>query len=192
MYKVGDYVSFLKGLKDNPKQVIVAGIIGNPTPVTVGVDDQDNPELEPSCVSAAGEADPAVRLKHFLDQFPQRNTTTTICNEDLSDALILVAELLKKSIGDPCIEGDIDIYPDEPGIQYECQVSDVRYPGEDRQEETILPECENPASPTLPCWHLQEDLENCDKTVTNLALVVERGPGTVPFGTYVVARCVVR
>jgi hypothetical protein len=195
MYGVDEYVTFLKGLKEDPNMVIVGGIIGNPTPVTVGVDDDNNPELDPSCVSASGDADPGVRLSFFLEAFPQRSTVTTICNEDLSDALILIAELLAKVIGNPCIEGNIDADPDVEGVQYECQVSDVRYPGEDRQEETIIPECNlpvtEPASP-LPCWHFVPDVGACPDTPTNLTLLVERGSGSVPTGTHVVARCVIQ
>jgi hypothetical protein len=194
IYGVDEYVTFLKSLKEDPNMIIVAGIIGNPTPVSVGLDaeDNNNPELEPSCVSASGEAAPGVRMNHFLESFPQRNTISTICNEDLSDALVLIAQLLAKVIGNPCIEGNIDTDPEEAGIQYECQVSDVRYPGEDRQEETIIPECTSlsPAAP-LPCWHFVEDTLNCDETETQLSLVVERGSGSVPTGTHVVARCVV-
>ncbi len=193
MYGVDEYVSFLKGIKEDPNMVIVGGIIGNPTPVTVGVDDDNNPELDPSCVSASGDADPGVRLSFFLEAFPQRSTVTTICNEDLSDALILIAELLAKVIGNPCIEGNIDARPDEEGIQYDCQVSDVRYPGEDRQEETIIPECTStsPAAP-LPCWHFETDMDSCPDTPTNLTLIVERGAGSVPTGTHVIARCVIQ
>ena len=193
MYGVDEYVSFLKGLKDDSNMVIVGGIIGNPTPVTVGVDEDNNPELDPSCVSASGDADPGVRLSFFLEAFPQRSTVTTICNEDLSDALIIIAQLLAKVIGNPCIEGDIDTDPDEAGVQYECQVSDVRYPGEDRQEETIVPECTStdPAAP-LPCWHFVTDTAACPDTATNLTLIVERGSGSVPTGTHVVARCVIQ
>ena len=193
MFTVQEYVDFLKGLKDDPNNVIVAGIIGNPTPVTVGANDQGNPELQPSCVSNSGEAAPAVRTKQFLDQFPQRSTVTTICNEDLSDALIIIAQLLAKVIGNPCLQGNVDTDPDTPGVQYECQVSDVRFPGEENQTETIIPECSAvpPSSGDLPCWHLETDTDNCADTATQLSLVIERGTGSVPSGTHVIARCVV-
>ncbi len=186
MFGVDDYVTFLKSLKDDSNMIIVAGIIGNPTPVSVDLDDDQNPELQPSCVSNSGEAAPAVRTSVFLDSFPQRNTVSTICNEDLSDALVLIAQLLAKVIGNPCIEGNIL----DPDGNYDCQVSDVRYPGEDRQEETIIEEC-NDSQSDLPCWHFETDTANCGETDTQLSLVVERGAGSVPTGTHVVARCVV-
>jgi hypothetical protein len=186
MFAVQQYVDFLKSLKDDPRMVIVAGIIGNPTPVVVGLDAMNRPRLEPSCSTpGAGEADPGIRFKYLLDQFPDRNTVTTICNEDLSDALIVIAELLKRVIGNPCIDSNI---LDAQG-NYECQVSDVRFPGEDRQEETILPEC-NDARSNIPCWHLELDREACPTTPTGLTLVVERGGGSVLTGTHVQARCV--
>lgn len=100
MYDVNSYAQFLKGLKSDPGLVLVAGIMGNPTPVVVGVQDGE-PTLDASCMSASGDADPGVRLKAFLDGFPARNTSTTICNEDLSDALTLIADLLANVIVAP-------------------------------------------------------------------------------------------
>ncbi len=100
MYDVSSYVDFLKGLKSDPGLVLVAGIIGNPTPVVVGSEDGE-PTLDPSCMSAAGEADPGVRLQAFLDGFPSRSTSTTICDDDLSSALVLIADLLAGAIVSP-------------------------------------------------------------------------------------------
>ena len=190
MYQVQSYVDFLKGLKDDPSLVIVAGILGNETPVTVGTTTVGNPprtipELEPSCTSPSGNAAPAVRLRHFLDQFPQRNTFTTICNANLSDGLLQIADLLATVIGNPCLDGNLTDPP-------ECRVSDVRFPGQDNQTETIIPECASvpPDSGDLPCWHLEPD-DACTDTPSGLSLIVERGTGSVPTGTHVQARCVV-
>ena len=46
-----------------------------------------------------------------------RNTVTTICNDDLSDALILIAELLKKIIGNPGLVGNLNTDPERSQIQ---------------------------------------------------------------------------
>ncbi len=209
MYGVQEYVDFLKDVKGDDGLIIVAGIMGNREPVSVGVDPDrpQNPALVPSCTSAAGKADASVRLSWLLDQFPSRNAFTTICNEDLSDGLQLIAQLLKEAIGNPCIEAllkDIDL--DTAGIQYECTVSDVVNPGTDDQVETVLPFCnaadqedldptDPPSSTNLPCWHLAEDQASCcatpeQCTPTQLALVVERGGAGAPTGTHVQARCV--
>lgn len=196
MYSVDRYIQFLKGLKADPSQIIVAGIIGNATPVTVGLSTtqgSNNPQLQPSCSSASGEAAPGVRLKYFLDGFSQRNTSTTICNDNLADALVLVAELLSKVISNPCLAGNLDTDPDQEGVQEECQVSDVRFPSTDLQQETIIPKCSSPTpgAGELPCWHLVENAD-CTETETGLSLAVERGEANVPSGTHVQARCVVR
>jgi len=186
MYGVQEYIDFFKNLKDDPSMVIVAGIIGNPTPVIVGTDMNGNPKLDPSCQSASGTADPAVRMKVFLDAFPQRSTVTTICNEDLSDALTVIAELLRKVIGSPCLEGDIR-------MPIECQVSDVRYPNTDRQEETPLPECNNSngdAATNQPCWLIFQDTAQCPDTATGLTIKVYPDNRSVPTGTHTFVRCV--
>lgn len=192
MYEVNRYVQFLKGIKEDPNNIIVAGIIGDSFPVVVGTHpDTGNPELAPSCTSGSGEAAPGVRLKTLLEQFPQRNTITTICNENLDGALVLIAELLAKVIGNPCLEGDmVDYDSATPGVQPECQISDVRFPNTDRQEEDPIPHCDTTGGAT-PCWHLETNLETCSSTETNLELIVERGGSEVPTGTHVQARCVV-
>ncbi len=92
------YADFLKGLKDNPGNVVVAGIVGNASPVSVSLNEGE-PRLDASCSSGSGDAAPAVRLTAFLEQFPDRNTVTTICNEDLSDGLTGIANLLSNVIG---------------------------------------------------------------------------------------------
>ncbi|MCB9561357.1 MAG: VWA domain-containing protein [Kofleriaceae bacterium] len=203
MYGVQEYVDFLKGLKSDPNLIIVGEIVGNPEPVTVGVDPErpQNPALVPSCQSAAGKADPAVRMKFLGDQFPNRNAFTTICNEDLTDGLVLIAQLLKEAIGNPCIEGDlVDKDPNTAGVQPDCVVSDVLNPNTAEQVETALPQCNQaedndvnnpPNSTNLPCWHLEIDTDACPETSSNLTLLVERGGASVPTGTHVQAHCVV-
>jgi hypothetical protein len=195
------YVDFLRSLKVDPNLIIVGGIVGNPDPVAIQLDDDGNPEIAPSCVTSAGEADPAIRFKYFMDKFPNRNTFTSICNTDLSDALTQIAELLARVIGNPCLEGNIstvDVRDDMPGTQYDCQVSDVQYPNTDLESQTPIPRCIqtsdtaiDPSSPT-PCWWMYQDTANCSDSPTGLTLIVERGdPPADPLpGTHVIASCV--
>jgi hypothetical protein len=190
MFAVQEYIDFLRGLKADPSQVLVAGIIGNPTPVNVGSDAMTgNPVLEPSCVSGSGEAAPGVRLNTFLSAFPQRNTITTICNDDLSDALTLIAELLRKVIGNPCLDGNLrDIDDATAGVQPNCVVADVQNLGLDNQVESIIPECADNGGAT-PCVTYVIDTANCSDTPTQLSMEVMRGNDSVPPNTTVVARC---
>jgi hypothetical protein len=195
-----DYVNFVKGLKDDPNLIIVSGIIGNPEPVRVSIVD-GKPKLSASCSSTAnGTADPAVRLKYFLDQFPG-STFTSICNNDLSAALTKIAEALARIIGNPCLEGDIsdqDLNPNAPGLQIECSVADVRYPGTEQESSKTIRRCEMQddttpvAGQAHPCWYAKKDAScNMASTPSGLQLLVERDTGAdPPTGTYVQASCV--
>jgi len=185
MYNVAEYANFLKGLKDDPGQIIVAGIIGNTSPVAV-ISNMGEPKLDASCSSSSGTADPAIRINSFLEAFPNRNTSTTICNDDLSDALTVIADLLAKVIGNPCMEGDLKLTDGAPV----CTVADVRNLNQDGQEETIIGLC-NAGMDNLPCYHFVQDTAACDIDTypTQLTLVIERGNSDVPANTTVVARC---
>lgn len=186
-----DEADALRSLTYDPGMVLIAAIVGMAEPVTVGADGDGNPVLEPSCVSPTGSAEPGVRLVDFAKQFPQRNTLAAICNEDLSDALILIAQMSAQIIGIPCIEGAIDLDPDTPGMQYDCIVSDVRYPGTDEQEETLLPMCESvpPEPGTLPCWEIVVGPDYCPDTASGSYVEVYRGGANVPRGTHTIMRC---
>lgn len=200
--RVQPYVDFLKGLTDDPGQVIVATATGPLQPVIVDEvltgDVAYDLALAPSCDGDAARATPAFRLSSFADAFPQRSTRTSICNEDLSDLLVLIAERLAVVLGNPCIEGALaDHDPDVPGIQPECVVSDVHRLGQDGQGETLVPSCD--ADFQVPCYLWIDDPEQCD-TATGLGLLVCRGleddprcpPGggpRIPPDTTTVVRC---
>lgn len=198
--KVSDYVTFFKGLKDDPNNVIVAGIAGVVTPFQVAnlpppgqASGTPFNQLVHSCTYTAPPstdnptgnevADPAVRLNTFLGQFPNRNAFTTVCQKDLSDGLTIIAQLLKTVIGDPCIEGVL-------AMPYDCQVSDVVNPGKANAQETVLAECNDTSNPTnKPCWALVPDTANCSMTPSKLTLKVFRD-GDPPQGTHEIANCV--
>ena len=94
------FVEFLRTLKPlDPQLIMVAAIVGDPDPVAISLDADGFPKLDASCTSGHGDATPGVRFKYFLDQFPERNTFTSICNADLAVALTQVAELLARTIG---------------------------------------------------------------------------------------------
>lgn len=201
--KIADYVTFFKGLKADPNNVIVAGIVGPVTPFEVelrapGGSTTQIPALAHSCTytdsnNAPEVADPAIRIKQLLDSFPNRSTFSTICQQDLSTGLVLIAQLLKSVLGSPCIDGKLaDVDPNTPGPQYDCSVSDVANYGAANQVETVLPACNNAATPASstnkPCWSIETDLANCTAG-SHLTLKVERT--TAPDqNTHVVSYCV--
>jgi hypothetical protein len=216
---VATYVDFLRNLKDSPNQVIVAEVTGPTEPVIVGEDPDSQPRanqlwVEPACVVCPGGGDdcsasfgsegealvaaaPSIRMKAFLDGFPQRSTFQSICNYnketddvDLSGALTQIALLLKRVVGNPCIEGNLaDSNPNQDGRQVECKVSDVRDLDLETEEEFPIASCDDSGS--APCFRLAED-PSCG-TETNIALEIDRGepPQDPPPNTTVVARCLV-
>jgi hypothetical protein len=191
--KVAGYASFLKGLKpDDPTKVIVAGIMGTSDPFKVemrapAANATAIPALAHSCTYNGADgvevADPPIRMKFFLDQFPNRNTFATICQQDLSGGLQQIAELLKLSLGNPCIESKLASPPN-----YDCSVSSVTNPGTDSQAEKVLPRC-NATSSNAPCWHIQADAMQCPESPDNLLLKVE-GQETLPSESHIIANCV--
>jgi hypothetical protein len=79
------------------------------------------------------------------------------------------------SMGATCIDGDLaDVDPATPGAQYECSVSLIVTA---TQEETVLPQCNDLASPTSstnkPCWAIAVDTVTCTNGA-HLELAVER------------------
>jgi hypothetical protein len=191
MTNVKDYVTFLKGLKTDPNNVIVAGITGPTTPYEIGrwtVNGTPNaPQLLHSCMYTAvngdmAVADPAVRIQSFLDGFPNRSTSTTICKDDLTDALIVIGQLLKNVIGSPCIDGTL-------ATPYDCSVSDVQGVGKATQTEQVLAAC-NASNSNVPCWHIVTDTAQCTTSPGNLSLKIERGGMAPPPDTHVIANCV--
>jgi hypothetical protein len=205
MYHPQSYVDFVKGLKEDPNLIIVGGIIGNfDSNTTVGVttDSKGEPSLDASCATASGMAAPAVRLRYFIDQFPNRNTVTSICNTDLSDALTVIAELLKRAIGNPCLEGNIDdrdLAPSQPGLQLDCTVEDVRFPNTSSEKSTTLPRCKMSGDTTVdasspnPCWWASKDAAKCSgpSETTDVIINIERN-GDAPPGTYARINCLAK
>jgi len=203
------YADWLKQFKGSKNLVIAAGIIGNAEPVIVydrPITGGTIPDLRPSCQSAQGEADPGVRLAQFFNEFEGQGTITSICNDNLADALTVVAQLLARVVGNPCLEGDLptdgtgallDIDSAEPGLQLNCQVSDVQFPGTDDAIEHVIPRCQmidattfDPSS-SYPCWWTDVDAVSCPTTPHNAELVIERNGVDPPLQTSVIISCIV-
>ncbi len=185
--KVSGFVQYLKTLKTDPSKVIVAAISGTVDPFAVEqrqINGQNQIALAHSCTynSPTGPqvADPPVRIKFFLDQFPNRSTFTTICQPDLSGGMQQIAQLLKTALGNPCIEGDLKMPVD-------CSVSDVTNYLKPNQTEVVLPQCDANAS-NKPCWRINTDATKCP-TGQHYILEVVRAEAPPPE-THMIAYCV--
>jgi hypothetical protein len=199
-----EYVEDFIGLKPSPSLVMVAGITGDPAPFFVGEAGNGNATLDPSCTRSDNDpttddstAEPAVRLRWFLDQFPDENSTSaSICTDRFDAALADIAAAFALRFK-PCLLGDLDttdINEVMPGLQLDCQVSDVLFKGTADEVETVIPRCPmtdatTPDTTTLPCWWTEIDAEICTDSTSHVAIHVERGGERPPVGTSLVARC---
>ncbi len=202
--KVADYAAFLKSLKPDPNNVVVAGIAGTLDPFATELRVPSGsvvpiPALAHSCTYIGGDgkpevADPPVRIKAFLDQFPNRSAFAPICQQDLSGGLQQIGDLLKTLIvGDPCIEGTLaDVDPTTPGPQSDCQVSAVTGRGSLAEYDQVLPRCtpEDSSATNQPCWHLATDPANCPNG-DHFSLKIE-GQMTLPSDAHVIANCAIQ
>jgi hypothetical protein len=192
MEGVQQYVEFLRGLKQWESQIMVAGIVGDPSPIRVIRDDDNYIALDYSCGTATSDAQavPPVRLKAFLDAFEQ-TSSHSICSSTLAPALTDIADRIVDSLETSCVLGHLqDIDPDADGVQPDCKVSELR-PG---QPEALLPECSNLTDPLqsaeLPCYTILENRDACPDTPTGLTVAVHHADSdTVPPTTDVSARC---
>ncbi len=190
------YVDYVKSLKSSAHKVVVAGIIGNVDDARTSVvgpdpDDPTRPMLAASCSSTVGVAAPGHRLQAFLEAFPERHTTTTICNANLTDALVQIAGIVRTTLGSPCFDAHLtDRNPDLPGLQYECSAADVTNPDGPGRTETVIPECAATGG-AVPCWRFAADPAACPTSPDNRTIVVDRGGASVPDETYLEVECVV-
>jgi len=189
------FAQFLKGQKADPRDVVVAGIVGDPDPF--GITTKNNVSvLAPSCTYAGPPGDqpafPAVRTSEFLAQFELR-TSATICGANLQQGMTQIGALLKAEFGDPCFEGQLaDADPSTPALDPDCTVSEVkRVSGGQDVELDLIPACSQ-TSNAPPCWHVVEDAVACSYTHTDphLKLVIERGGAQVDPKIHVQASCV--
>ncbi|MBK7075109.1 MAG: VWA domain-containing protein [Myxococcales bacterium] len=191
MPTVQPYIDFVRGLKADPTQVVVSTIAGNVDDARTAVigadlDDPTRPSLQASCSSASGIAAPALRLRTFLEGFPERNAASTVCNDNLTDALTAFGQLVRRAQGDACLRGTLaDVDPAAPGVQLRCEVTQYTVVGGVRTDPVGLPAC---GAGGPPCWQLVADPLHCPATPEHQALEVVR-TGAAPAGTLVEARC---
>jgi len=190
------YATFLKGLKADPRDVIVAGIVGNPDPFSIMTSPMSGlPVLAPSCTyngpTGQQSAYPAVRMADLLQRFPDTNTLTTICDADLSGGLTQVAAAIKRQVDEPCFFSQpADVDPVTAGPQYDCTVTEYRrQPGGPDEELRVFPEC---GGGRTPCWKIEEDADKCRYTPIDphLKIVIDRGTEPLDATTRLAVDCV--
>ena len=100
LYKVEDYIKFFEKLKPAGR-LIMAAIAGPTGPVSVG-QENNNPNLNPSCSSNNGFAVPAIRLEKVVSAF--NGQITSVCDEDFGPAMTALGKKIVASLGGQCID----------------------------------------------------------------------------------------
>jgi hypothetical protein len=197
LYDVQRYIDQLRDLRPIA-DVVVAAIVGDREPVIVGTQMPQSggthPTVNASCTYGPPgpdeqSADPAIRLGEFVDSFGQRGQVETICQDDLSEPLRAIGQMIVDNQGDPCLKGALaDTDPSTPELDPECSVS-IYVPDAADPDEQVLPACDAGAT-VQPCWRLIPDPDQCSSHPTGLAIDIVRTVA-LPPGTRIAASCVV-
>jgi hypothetical protein len=184
--EVAPFADFLVSLKSDERKVMVAAVVGDPSPVAVELAAPPGggtpiPTLSHSCTYAGPSgpqtADPAVRLAAFLDAFPGRSHLSSICNDDLSGAVTDIGASAKRLMGDPCFS--TSVFADT------CDVTEVRDSAPDAP--THLPSCSD-GSPD--CFEVVADAAACPSS-DHQRIVIHRSAAAAP-DTWTHVRCQAR
>ena len=134
---ISSYASVFRGLKSDPRNVMMAAIVGDPSPVAVELRVAPGGGSFSSALAHACEfrgtvgtevADPAVRLGELTSKF-SRGMVETACTPDLRGAASRIARQVRTMVGDSCLARDIAMPAD-------CHVFDTR-----SGSEVMLPAC---------------------------------------------------
>lgn len=173
---VADYVTFFRGLKPDPRNVMVSTIVGDPSPFEVelrtppGGGLTTQPALSLVCAPREG-VDPDPRLAQLPAQFA-RGSFESLCALDLAPAVTSIGRQIRGLVGDACLTRDIALPAD-------CQVFDQTLAGE-----TELPACD--ADVTTDCYRLVVDPACTTSQQLRLEATRSLPP---PADTMVAARC---
>jgi hypothetical protein len=185
-----DYLGFLRSLKDDPSLLITAVIAGSPSRFDVTLSDTAL-EMAPTCNNAKnGKSYPAARLAWFAGQFgEEQGRFVTICQDDLSDAMIDIAELISDRLSVTCLPPEVepDVEAAAAGRQPECSVADTRFGVETPLARCRMRDAQAPERDVLPCWWIDDS----DRCGSGLAVAVERAQDA-PAGTKLLVRCAVQ
>jgi hypothetical protein len=159
----GDLLSFaaiakeIIDIKKDPDLVIAAGIFGWPLPGTEAtaryqIAGAPNLTSRPVCQSGNGNAVAGIRVKKFVESFPN-HSTYSICQNDFRDAVREIARRIRVTVGDPCLTAPlVDIDPATPAMDPDCSVTESRPLGNNKYDERVIPRCKG--GENAPCWVL--------------------------------------
>ncbi|HEY5921094.1 MAG TPA: hypothetical protein VIV11_05455 [Kofleriaceae bacterium] len=175
---VSGFADFLKGRKQNPAQVIVAGIYGKPNKVTAIPDERvttySTPRLANICGTGGKEgsgATPGIRMNALMAEFGGRASHSSICESELSWAMRNVGLVTRgAATRSHCLRGAlIDVDAAAPGIQPTCRVDVASDVGTQLETRLQVPPCDG--AEATRCFTVDVDA-GCADTETKLAFRV--------------------
>jgi hypothetical protein len=129
------------------------------------------PFVEHSCTAADGTyADPAVRIKQWIDAFGSNGVFEDMCAPSFAPALQRIAEVIGQRLGSSCVTGKV---LDTTGALWtgttapDCNVVDHETNMDGNIVDTTLAPCplDNMGRPlttgTTACWHLDAGATTC-------------------------------
>ena len=196
LLKVSDMIARTSALKGGDlSKLLVAAITGPPTPyevilvpgVTATGVTENQPNIQHSCkqVSDMTYADPAVRIKMWVDAF--KGVFVSICDKTFEPALTQIADAIGKALGPQCVDGKlVDSDLNTAGVQPECVVNDISTDATGKKIETQIPSCATNGN-TQPCWTASTTDQACPGTT----LVKVSRANAMPSGVNTSVSCAV-
>jgi hypothetical protein len=189
--RIADEVSFLKGLKADPNQILVAAIAGPAVPYDVEMQSRTlkdgtielQPNTDHSCAQNSGEyGDPAIRIQQWVQAFGNHGLMQTVCASSFAPALQLVATELSKLSAPSCVPGPFRT--SSATQQPDCRVVDRDTSSGSGRIDTVVPNCAL-ATAGHTCWTLSDDPNRCQEPGSKLLVVNRFGAATPTQGTAV-------
>jgi hypothetical protein len=188
---VNQLIADVMNTKKDPSLIIAAGIFGWPLPgqeplarYQILAGQGGTLASRPVCQSANGSAIAGIRVKRFVEGFPN-HSIFSICQGDFRDAMRTIAQKIRVTVGDPCVTAPlVDTNPATATIEPDCNVVEKRPLGNNRFEEVVLQQCK--AGDTQPCWVVTPS-QSC--TLSGYQIDIDRHGAMPPEGTKQNIRC---
>jgi len=173
---VAEFSEYVRGFKTNSDDILVAAIAGPVTPYKVVAQvnnaamGETDPAVDHSCTQPGTGmpeyADPAVRIKQWVDTFGPNGVFYPICADTLNKAMVGIADKIHQKLGASCIASNIAwLDNDDHSKGHNCQVSQKVTDKTGKTTTTELPECDAGMTVT-PCFSLTFDSPQCMASAT--------------------------
>jgi hypothetical protein len=193
LIRVADVVAALKSLKSDPSKILVAAIAGPPTPYKVNVgpsevktDTSQWPYVEHSCTGTTANgmtvsADPAVRIKQWVDAFGDNGVFEERCTDSFARPLQTIAEQIGKAMSPRCLPAALDVTT--------CTFTDETTDATGAVVSTPLPQCVGVAGATgaTACWYTRAGTTQCPSGQS--VFFNRAGPAPAPTDLVTTATC---